>query len=167
MKRGFKAEARRMAKEVRLELGVGTASAFDPYHLAKEYGVDVVRLSDLDCDVASEYFATAGFRSLSGMHIRIGQYGSLIVDNDAHPAARRRSTICHEMAHVICEHEHCDRLLDTDGCRASDPSLEEEANFLAGELLLPTDVARRLCVRQVHEREVAETFGTGARLGDI
>ena len=68
------------------------------------------------------------------------------------------------MAHVICEHVHCDRLLDSDGCRAADPALEEGANFLAGELLLPTDVARGLCVRWIHEQQVGVMHGISVEM---
>lgn len=40
LRRGFTAQAVRLAKEVRAELCLGDCDRFDPYALAEEYGID-------------------------------------------------------------------------------------------------------------------------------
>lgn len=79
---------------------------------------------------------------LSGLVLPIGT-GRAIVENPAHDDCRRRSTIGHEMGHVVLEHPFDVHLMDADTCRSGSPQQEEEATWLAGELLLPRAAARR------------------------
>ncbi len=53
MRRGFKTEARKLALEIRSEVGLDTYGKFDPYALAGEYGIPIYRLSDLGRDLAA------------------------------------------------------------------------------------------------------------------
>lgn len=158
MRRGAKARLRRLATEVRAEVGLTVNNKFDPYELATKYGVHVQPMSDLDCDDALEYFGSRGFRSFSGAQVLAGQYGSFIIDNDLHSTNRRRSTVSHEMAHVICEHPHEQRLVNERGCRAEQSDEEDEATFLSGELLLPTETARLMAFRGTPFSQVAIDF---------
>jgi hypothetical protein len=49
MKRGFKAAARRLAQEVREELGLDDAAPFEPEAWAELYGIPLVGLQELPC----------------------------------------------------------------------------------------------------------------------
>lgn len=103
MRRGFKTEAKTFALELRAEIGLDAYSPFDPYAFAAEYGIAVVQLSDLDRP-ARHHFLKADGSALSGALIPNGR-GVVILENDAQPLTRRRTTMCHELAHVVLEHE--------------------------------------------------------------
>ena len=45
MRRGFKTEAKKLALEIRAELGLEASARFDPYALALEYGIPVYPVS--------------------------------------------------------------------------------------------------------------------------
>lgn len=69
--------------------------------------------------------------------------GLIILENDAQPLARRRTTMCHELAHVILEHQFGVSLSDERKCGLGGDQ-EAEADWLSGEMLIPADGAFRL-----------------------
>lgn len=157
MRRGFKAEARRLALEVRGELGVDAHCPFDPYALAELYGVEVIRLSDLECDPAAKsYFLEQQGAVLSGALVPIGS-GTVILENDGQSRVRRRSTMSHEIAHVVLEHPFGVSLADDRKCGLGG-EYEEEADWLYGELLIPTDGALRLARLDASDNDAADAF---------
>lgn len=172
-----KAGLKRLALELRTEIDLGPHDPFDPYRLAALYGVDVIQLKDLDCSPeALSHFQVLRKDVFSGALVPLANGGSVIVENDAHPSERRRSTASHEMSHVALEHEFAVRLTDERGCRVGNPHQEDEAAELGGELLLPFEAAKRLAWRGATDDEAAIRFGvsvefarwrlnaTGARL---
>lgn len=104
-KRGFsKAACKRLAAEVRTEIGLQPMDALDPWKLAEAYGVEVIPLSALPVSSEiREHFTIARQDLFSGALVPLGN-GAVIVENDSHPPARRRSTMGHELAHVFGEH---------------------------------------------------------------
>lgn len=157
MRRGFKAEARRLALEVRAELGVDAHNPFDPYALAELYGVEVIRLSKLDCDpVAKSYFLEEQGDVFSGALVPVGSR-TVILENDGQPRVRRRSTMSHEISHLILEHPFGVSLANDRRCGLGG-NYEEEADWLYGELLVPTDGAFRLAKRGASDLEAAAVF---------
>ena len=156
MRRGFKTESKRLALEVRAEIGLGAHEPFDPYHLADEYGVRVVQLTDLDATDAVQYFTEIRSTALSGALIPNGS-GLLILENDSHTPQRRRSTLSHEMAHVLLEHPFRVTLAHDRKCGLGGDN-EKEADLLAGELLIPFDAARRQAWKDATDEEVADLF---------
>ncbi|BAH56071.1 hypothetical protein ROP_pROB01-05720 (plasmid) [Rhodococcus opacus B4] len=164
MRRGFKAEARRLAVELREEVGLGLQARFDPYALAELYGVDVVRLSELDCSAeALHHFSSVRSEAFSGAVLPIGTV-IVMLENDGHTTVRRRSTASHEMAHVVLEHPFAATMMSDDGCRSSNSEHEVEANWLAGELLIPTEAARTLGVRGVSNEDAATRFDVSVEM---
>lgn len=141
MRRGFKTEAKAFALELRSEIGLGLHVPFDPYALAAEYGIKVVSLSELACDARDRFLKRDG-STLSGALIPDGT-SVIILDNDAQLLARRRNTMSHELAHVVLEHEFGVSLADGRKCGLAGAQ-EEEADWLAGELLVPYDAALHL-----------------------
>lgn len=158
MDRGRKSALRQLAKELRVEVGAASSDPFDVFALAELYGLDVVQMSQLDCAGAVQFFGEAGYQRFSGAQVPVSRFGSCIVVNDLHTIERQRSTLGHEVAHSICEHPHEARLVDSAGCRVADRVLEEEATFLSGELLLPTDAARMLAIKGVAAEVVATQY---------
>jgi len=155
-----KSELRRLALTVRRELSLTAYDRCDPLALADLYGVQVLRLSELDCSpLARDHFLTVRPHAFSGALIPLNDGSTVIIENDAHPPERRASTTGHEMAHVVLEHPFAAALTDSTGCRLVNSALEGEAAELSGELLLPTDAARRLALDRATDEAAANRFG--------
>jgi len=176
VRRGFKAEAKRLALELRAEIGITAQDPFDPWALAELYGIDVYQLGDSDCPAeALRHFTIERPEVFSGALVPL-ETGAVIIENDAHQPVRRRSTTCHEMAHVILEHRFAATLVNEHGCRLADRDQEAEATELAGEMLLPFSAATILARRKKSNEEASLQYAisvecarwrldsTGARL---
>ncbi len=155
-----KSSALSLAQEVRSELGLSDLEALDPYRLAEMYGTKVVPVTavrGLPIATAS-YFSSQQLARWSAALVPIGT-ARFILDNDHHPVRRRRVSIGHEVAHLLWEHEFTNVLLTADGCRAVDPDLEEEADRLSHELMVPSPAAHYLAKRGCSDSQVADRYG--------
>lgn len=167
MRRGFKSEARKLALELRAELGLDAYGQFDPYALAVEYGIPVFQLSDLGqdpaaCEAAAHY-AQDGSVTFSAALVPAGST-RIILDNDTHDPRRRRNSVSHEMSHLVLEHEFGQVLLTGDGYRAFSPDKEEEADWLGGELLIPYAAAERAARLDWDDEQVADAYDVSVPL---
>lgn len=161
-KRINKAACKRLAIEVRSELGLELMQALNPWDLAELYGIPVVPLGELPLDHAvRDHFHAVRPEVFSGALLP-HRNGAVIVENDAHALARRRSTLAHEMAHVVKEHQFGSSLVNERGCRTADKTQEDEAAEISGELLIPSDAARRLAREKATDDAVALRFGVSA-----
>lgn len=167
MRHGFKAEAKRLALEVRAEVGIDPFGPFDPYVLAEEYGIPVYPLTGLARDdrarEAVAHYMGARSSVFSAALVPIGDK-RLILDNDRHAPVRRRNSVSHEMSHVVLEHEFGDVLLTGDGCRAHNKDQEAEADWLAGEMLIPYAAAERAARQDLTDEEVADAYKVSTKL---
>jgi Zn-dependent peptidase ImmA (M78 family) len=155
VRRGFKTEAKSLALELRAEIGLDAYAPFDPYAFASEYGIRVVQLSGLD-GAARDHFLRADGSALSGALIPNGS-GVVILENDAQPLTRRRTTMCHELAHVVLEHQFGVSLSDERKCGLGGDQ-EAEADWLSGEMLIPNDGAFRLARANATDEEAADAY---------
>lgn len=159
-----KAALKRLALELRQELDLTPHDPFDPHQLAKLYGVDVIRLSEIDCSsVALRYFQIDRPELFSGALVPLPDGGTVIIENDSHTPERRLSTSSHEVAHVTLEHPFAATLTNFKDCRVSVAAHEAEAAELGGELLLPTEAAQRLAYDNANDEEVARRFGVSVQ----
>ncbi|WP_326837807.1 ImmA/IrrE family metallo-endopeptidase [Amycolatopsis rhabdoformis] len=164
LQHGFKAKAKRLALEVRKELNLGPNDEIDPYALAKLYGVDVCTLAESGLPVgAVSYFTTVGSAKFSAALVPI-ETGCYVVENHTHNQFRRRSTMAHEMAHVLLEHEFNLLITDDKGCRSSYSVAEEEAAEFSGELLIPWEGARWAAFKRWSDDEVAKHFNVSIEM---
>lgn len=170
-----KADLSRQATAVREEIGLGPFDVLDPYKLAVQWGIDVYQLSESDCHPdAREHFMVLRSSVLSGMLVPVAT-GAVILENDSHDPLRRRSTMGHELAHVILWHEFKPGIVDERKCRLSSKEDEAEAAYFGGELLLPLKAAQSMAFRDFTDEQAALKFqvsleiarwrmnGTGAR----
>lgn len=155
MRPGFKAAAKRLAMELRAEIGLDAHAPFDPYAFASEYGIPVVQLSDLN-GAPRDHFLRAEGSALSGALIPNGT-GVVILENDAQPLTRRRTTMCHELAHVVLEHKFGVSLSDERKCGLGGDQ-EAEADWLSGEILIPRDGAFQLARVNATDEQAAHTY---------
>jgi Zn-dependent peptidase ImmA (M78 family) len=164
MRRGFKAESTRLALEIRAEFHVSIEGRFDPYEFAAEYGIPVVELGTL-VGPARDHFYHSMRGTLSGALIKSGS-GFVILDNDAHPTTRRHATVSHEISHYLLEHEFVSVLSSNErGCGIG-AEQEEEAKFLSGELLIPTEGAIRHALKGRGDEQVARFHGVSVDFAD-
>ena len=141
LRRGFKAEAERIALELRAEMGLAPADRLDGRDLARHLGIPVVQVRDLKGEARDESLARllakeAGFSALT---VCAGAR-RLIVYNQRTPPGRRASSLAHELAHIFLEHPPV-AAAGLDGRRLWDQELELEANWQAGALLVPREGA--------------------------
>lgn len=164
-KRSFnKAACKRLAAEVRAEIGLQPMDALDPWKLAEVYGIAVIPVSALPVSSEiREHFTIVRPDLFSGALVPLGN-GAVIVENDSHPPARRRSTMGHELAHIFGEHKFGTSLVSERGCRLADQRQEDEAAEIGGELLIPFEAAKQLARRKATNEEVALQFGVSTDL---
>ena len=138
LRRGFKAEAERLAKDIWDAMGLSHSDRMDAVELAKHVGcivrpadtlVSIARLEGLR-RVQDDAFFACTFELPSGRRA--------IVFNPLTSDTRRNSDVAHEVAHIILEHRlsRLERLGNV-AFLSCDKRQEEEAAWLSGCLLLP------------------------------
>ena len=139
---GFKAKANRIAVGVRRQLGLATNSSLNVHALAAHLGVSVVQLSAFK-ELCAEQVAQLTKHDSGGFSASLISFGDgrrMLIVNDDHSLARQNSDIAHEIGHTLLVHP-LEVLSSMMGCRDFDPGLEDEADHLAGYLLIPNQAA--------------------------
>jgi Zn-dependent peptidase ImmA (M78 family) len=162
---GFKAEAERLALSLRRELGLSAYARLEPLRLAEHLAIPVVTLSTLatlsgnanDLEAAANLLRGTEAAALSAVTVFRGSK-RMIVHNDAHPAGRQASNMCHELSHAVLIHAPTPAL-NGFGCRDWNADFEDEANFLGGALLIPAKAAWWIAKRQLDLEAAAEEYG--------
>lgn len=164
-RRGFKAEAERIALELRAELKLGADGRLDPGALAEHLCVPIRSLREL-ADVARDdvrHFLGRGRSAFSAATIYVGRFKRLIITNPAHATTRQMNSLCHELSHIVLDHE-AEAPLTVGGGRAWNGAQEKEADWLAACLLIPNDAAHAAARAGRTDEEVAATFGVSRAL---
>lgn len=138
--RGFKKAANALAAEVRSDLGIGLFDRLNPHSLAEWLAIPIIDLSSLESDApAIGHLLRVEPDVFSAVTVFAGPRRT-IVHNDGHSLARQHSNICHELSHGLLQHPRTPAL-DDSGCRIWNQDIEDEANWLAGCLLIPEPAA--------------------------
>ncbi|MEU9685694.1 ImmA/IrrE family metallo-endopeptidase [Amycolatopsis japonica] len=87
----------------------------------------------------------------------------MIVHNDAHTPGRQSSNLAHELAHGLLLHPPSP-VIDSRGCRHWNGTIEEEANCLAGALLVPGKAARGMVRRGRSIDQIADELGCSVEM---
>lgn len=161
---GFKEYAVELSLKVRTRLGLTAFQRLDVSALAAHYEVVVVGFDQLGCAVeVLHHFTVDRWRGVSGYLLPVD--GELaIVFNPSHPEYRIRSTVAHEIAHLILSHEFSVLLAGDKGCTFGSEDQEDEANWLGAELLLPRQAARQAVLDGVSLEQVSERFGVSIEM---
>ena len=140
-RRGFKSEANTIAREIREELGLTMLDALNPWILADHLDVPVTPLSDFGADApnAVHYVQNVEVEVFSAVTVFDGPRRN-IVHNDAHSLGRQASNLTHELGHALLLHDPTPAL-DGRGCRLWNQNIEDEAQWLAGALLVTEEAA--------------------------
>lgn len=163
--RGFREHAVLVAQSVRRRMGVGPHERIDTTALAEEYKIVIASLSEIGCapDVV-RHFTSQPRSSLSGLILPVdGEH--LLIYNDSDSLERIRSTVGHEVSHLVLQHEHRVRLsYHGQGCTNPDRDQEDEAAELGREILIPREVARQAAIEYRSVEDVALQFGTSIEM---
>lgn len=138
LRRGFKAEAERIAAELRRDLRLGESAPIDPRGAAARRGVEVRSADTLIPRSRFEELEALQAGCFSACTLRPSPERIVIVFNPLNARTRQKSDIAHELAHLLLNHR-LSRLEHLGGTPflLCDATQEEEANWLAGSLLLP------------------------------
>jgi hypothetical protein len=165
LRRGFKSEAEEISAELRSELGLEPIDGLDPFDLAAHLGIPVAPLFEL-----LRYGAERkALEQLTQPHVKFSALtvccGSrrAIFFNHIHSRRRRANSISHEISHIVLEHEPRPAVTDELG-RNWDPVQEEEADWLAGCLLVPRAGALTWFERGGGFHDGADHFGVSRQL---
>ncbi|MGN6221868.1 MAG: ImmA/IrrE family metallo-endopeptidase [Microbacterium sp.] len=148
-----------LAYQTRDELGLSPFDRLDPLVLADYLEIPVLRLSEFQMDnpEASEYFLSRDPGAFSGLTVFHGT-GRIILHNDAHSPARQASNICHELGHGLLLHDPTPAV-DGSGCREWDQVMEDQAQWMAGALLIH-EVGLVTALRRGNDvRDIARRYG--------
>ena len=167
-RRGFKSWCEETAIKVRRHQGLAPTAPLSPFVLARELGVEVIEPAAL-----KELLEDVG-RRLVGQHsdcwsaITIpGKRRPLIVYNPSHSAARQNSDLTHELAHLFLGHKPTMLFMDPNAdlaLRTHDKAQEEEANWLAGCLLLPREVLLNIKATRLSDDSACRQYGVSTKM---
>lgn len=168
MKRGIKAESERLSLAIRDELGLAAHDPLTPRLLADRLDVTLIGLEDIPGVTPRETrrLLVVDPQSWSAFTVS-GPDLTLVVFNSAHLATRQSNDVMHELSHIIRDHPP-DELVTLPGLglpiRTFDQEQEEEADWLAGCLLLPRPALLRTSALGWTIREVSQHYGASMQL---
>ena len=141
MRRGFKTWCETTAERYRTALGLKPDDQLNPEDLAAHLGVIVWRPEEIPelAESSLRRLTNHDSDSWSAVTIGVGKTNLTIV-NSAHPPTRQRSSLSHELAHLILDHEPGRIDLSPAGhllLSSFEREQEEEADWMSGTLLVP------------------------------
>jgi Zn-dependent peptidase ImmA (M78 family) len=141
LRHGFKAEANDIAREVRAELGLAPIDPLDPWRLAHHLDIPVKPLSSMreHAPSAAYRFSRVDTTAFSAVTVFRGRERH-IIHNDFHSQGRQASNLAHELAHALLHHPPTPALNEV-GSRNWDQTMEDEASWLGGALLVSEEAA--------------------------
>ncbi len=159
---GFKSQCERRSVEFRKQLGLQQIDPLSADQLANHLGVtvwsvqDVTELDGQDLSVLTD----ESDDSWAALTMRIGT-ANLVIYKPVSSQGRRNNVIMHELAHIILGHELADACIMNDGSLAPgnfDQAQENEADWLAGTLLLPRPALMSIRHRGVPDHSACEHY---------
>ena len=167
MRRGFKSWCERAAAEYREALGVPMAAALDPHALAEHLNVRVLMPENVPGVAPVNLRQLRGVAGQAGWSaVTISQGGvRLVILNSGHPSTRQANSLAHELAHVILNHTSDEVSLGGFLFRNNfDKEQEDEADWLAGCLLLPREGLLHAYRSKRSPAALAQHFGVSQKL---
>lgn len=164
LRRGFKSEANEIACETRSELRLAKSAPLSPWKLADHLEIPVVTLSSMRALIpeAAHYFLSTNRSEFSAVTVFRG-IERTILHNDSHSLGRQASNLAHELSHALLLHPSTPPI-DSRGCRDWDPVLEEEAEWLAGSLLISDEAALHIVRTEMSLDEAQAHYGVSKKM---
>lgn len=170
MRRGFKTQAENLALEHRTTFRVAPRDRIDPRAFLQSIGLVVWSPADIPGIEPAHLrqLTVTDPDSWSGVTVREGNLTAIIV-NSAHPATRQANTLMHEWAHIELRHRpsRADRSVGGFLLLSDYPAeIEEEADWLAGCILVPRQGLLFHCGRGLSPDQVAAHYGVSPQLAN-
>jgi Zn-dependent peptidase ImmA (M78 family) len=161
--RGFKTWAKSVATEARRDLGLSPLERLDPFALASSLEIPVIKLSELIATApAVDHLLTVEPEAFSAVTVFDGPRRT-IIHNDGHAPTRQVSNLGHELSHGLLRHPPTPALDDA-GCRVWNQSIEEEASWLSGCLLVTEEAALAIARGQMTVEGAARVLGVSTQM---
>lgn len=159
---GFKSQCERRSVEFRRQIGLGQTDPLSADQLATHLGVtvwsvhDIAELGGQDITV----LADEADDSWAALTMRV-ETENLVVYKPVRSPGRRNNVIMHELAHIVLGHDLSDAFIMEDGSLAPgyfDQVQENEADWLAGTLLLPRPALMSIRRRGIQDHKACEQY---------
>jgi hypothetical protein len=166
LRRGFKANAEKLAKEYREKLNFHPCAALCAFKLADHLEIEVYKAIEfVNSDEHLNLLSGANGQKCewSALTMVAASGRQIIIHNHFHSEARQQSDLMHELAHIICEHKHDPKEYDFElpiGLRSYNPIQEEEAKCLGATLQLATPCLLWASKRNLTYEEIANHFNS-------
>jgi len=164
--RGFKTWCENIAESTRERLDLRPYAPLSPRELAQNMGVTILDFSAVQgLDPASAHYLTSQ-QGDEWSAVTVHAAGKqIIVVNPRHSEARQASNIMHELAHLIRGHKPS-QVQRYQGYTLRDfkPLQENEANWLAGCLLLPRRTLLHIGYNGIEVERAVELYGVSKSL---
>ena len=159
-RRGFKSQCERRSVEFRKQFGLSDHDALSADRLAEELRVTVWSTDEVDgiSESARSVLSDETDQSWSALTMRLGA-AHLVVHKPVSSKGRRNNVVMHELAHIILGHELASACILEDGSLVPgnfDQDQEDEADWLAGALLLPRPALLSIRRRRLSDRDACE-----------
>lgn len=164
--RGFKAWCDNSASSIRKRLNLSDSDPLPPELLAANMGVTIMTLENVPGIEAETFRHLSSAEGDEWSAVTVHVPGKqIIIVNPRHSNARQASNIMHELAHLIRGHKPSQvYAYEAYALRDFDQLQENEANWLAGCLLLPRPALLSAGYRNESADEVIEKFGVSRSL---
>lgn len=160
---GFKACADRIAVGLRRQMSLPDSAPIDLDALTAKLGVSIIPISRF-ADVCPKHVAQLVEVDTDAFSASLLQLnpGRIILVNDKHSLRRRKSNIAHEVAHALLAHpaqpfEHL-------GGRNFNKDIEDEANCLAGHILITNAAAEKILWSNYTEHDACKCYGVSMEM---
>jgi Zn-dependent peptidase ImmA (M78 family) len=164
VRRGFKTEAERQAEKVRTEMGKRPSDHVDALDFATHVGATVRRADELTSLEKLQTLEEIQPGAFSACTFTIGDQHIIVYNPIASPG-RTQSDIAHEVSHVMLKHEM--KTVQTIAgltFLTCDAEEEQEANWLAGCLLLPRRLLYLAARRGLRAPDIAEQYNVSEQM---
>lgn len=162
LKRGFRADAERMALQIRQDMRLRPFDPLDLRALAAKHGIDIVAADSLVPRADLEELERLQAFAFSACTFDVDG-AQVIVVSPLRSAARQTSDIAHELAHILLGHQLTEiREIAGITFRTCRTDQEEEATSLGGTILLPRPLLIRAVGRGMSIDQIARAYGVTA-----
>ena len=167
MRRGFKTQAERLAHQIRSEMGARALSGLDAAALATHAGADVRRADELTSLNKLKALEALQPGAFSACTFHVGGR-PIIVYSPLASYGRTQSDLAHEISHILLGHDvQTVQQLDGVSFFTCDPDEEQEANWLAGCLLLPRNLLLQVVRRGLSAEDIAQEYGVSLPMAEF
>ncbi len=164
LKRGFKANAERLAVEYREKLGLNPCAPLPASKLAEFLKIHIYPATEFltsNSEIAS-ISGNNGFDCRwSALKMQTEAGNIIIIHNPFHSSGRQQSDIMHELAHIICKHENDLKKYNftiPSGMRIFNDEQEEEAKCLGSTLQLSSPCLLWAAKNEMQTETIATYF---------